>query len=108
MYTLWVWRLTADLKGGDVAFATIAFLVSTGTGSCILGGRFHSVHAALVLFGTLYACMLLATRGHPAAMLDFRGTPFVGTLNQTYRHQLVFLALLLPAAVAIILFAHHL
>jgi hypothetical protein len=110
MYTLWVWRLTVDLSPGDVAFMAVAFAFSTGLGSLIEGARSRSVSAGLLLFGTIYVCALVATRGYPARMLDFRGRPLVGTVkgSQTSWNQLIFLGLLIPAGLAIILFGHRL
>jgi hypothetical protein len=80
MYTLWIWRFTVDLRPNDVAFVAVAFIVTAGP----------------------------ATRGHPARMLDFRGTPLVGSRSRTYWNQLIFCGLFLPAGVAIVTFGHRL
>jgi hypothetical protein len=106
MYALWVWRLTVDLSRGEVPLMALGLLFCTSLGSCTLGGQLRSVHAALVLFGTIYVCMLVATRGYPARMFADRFGPYAGARPETSRNQLVFVGLLVPVVVAISLFGH--
>lgn len=108
MYLVWAWRLTADISLGEAAAVAVLCLIGTGIGSLILAGRVRSTHAALVAFGTLFACMLVASLGHPAYMLNHRGKPEVATRKQYRRTQWAFVILLVPSAAAIILFAPHL
>jgi hypothetical protein len=108
MFLVWAWRLTADVSRGEAATVAGLCLLTIGFGSLILGGRLHSTHAALVMFGTIFACMLLASLGRPARMLNDRGTPQVATRREYLRTQWVFVGLLLPSVGAIILLAHRL
>lgn len=108
-YLVWAWRLTADLGRGEAASLAGLTLLITGFGSLVVGGvRLHSTHAAFAIFGTLYACMLLASLGRPARMLSYRGTPEVATPKQYHRIQWAFVGLLLTSGVAIFLLAHRL
>jgi hypothetical protein len=76
-----------------------------GTGTLVI--RLHSLHAALIVIGTAYVCMLVATLGRPGRMMELDGRHFVGTLSRTYRYQLVWLGLFIPAAIVIMIFARR-
>jgi hypothetical protein len=107
MYSVWVWRLARDVGWREVPFfAGVALLTST-VGCLKMVARDHNIRGSLMLFGTLYALMLLVTWGRPARLVNYRGQIYVGTRRQVAAYQVVLLVLFLAFAIAVTLLGRY-